>query len=130
MWRAFSEQRNNTRAEMSAGLPSRRATADQSNQAAPSKCATTPTVKHRRLGVRFPKAKLNTPSTAAELVKHNQGRASVHGVVPIEPTKRIEPSERARTACDTANGPIERAWAAPSCSLHYRRSSSSTRSNN
>jgi len=47
-------------------------------------------VKHRRLGVRFPKAELDTPSTAAELVEYHRGRASVHGVVPIEPTKRIE----------------------------------------
>ncbi len=35
------------------------------------------------LGVRFPKAKLNTASTAAELVEHHPGCARVHGVVPI-----------------------------------------------
>jgi hypothetical protein len=40
------------------------------------------------LGVRFPKAKLNTLSTAAELVEHHSGRARVHGVVPIEPADR------------------------------------------
>jgi hypothetical protein len=42
------------------------------------------------LGVRFPKAKLNTLSTAAELVEHHPGCARVHGVVPIEPADRIE----------------------------------------
>jgi hypothetical protein len=42
------------------------------------------------LGVRFPKAKLNTLSTAAELVEHHPGRARVHGVVPVEPADRIE----------------------------------------
>ena len=47
-------------------------------------------VKHRRLDVRFPKAKLDTPSTAAELVEYHRGRASVHRVVPIEPAERIE----------------------------------------
>jgi hypothetical protein len=44
------------------------------------------------LGVRFPKAKPNTPSTAAELVEHHPGRARVHGVVPVEPADRIERS--------------------------------------
>ena len=42
------------------------------------------------LGVRFPKAKLDTPSAAAELVEHHPDRASVHGVVPIEPADRIK----------------------------------------
>jgi len=42
------------------------------------------------LGVRFPKAKLNTLSTAAELVEHHPDRAGVHGVVPKEPADRIE----------------------------------------
>src|ERR1039458_4861652 len=41
------------------------------------------------LGVRFPKAKLNAPSTTAELVEHHSGRAGVHGVVPKEPADRI-----------------------------------------
>jgi hypothetical protein len=41
------------------------------------------------LGVWFPKAKLNAPSTAAELVEHHPGRARVHVVVPIEPAHRI-----------------------------------------
>ncbi len=34
--------------------------------------------------------RVNTPSTAAELVEHHPGRARVHGIVPIEPAKRIE----------------------------------------
>lgn len=42
------------------------------------------------LSVRSPKAKFNTPSTAAVLVEHHRGRARVHGVVPIEPAHRIE----------------------------------------
>jgi hypothetical protein len=50
------------------------------------------------LGVRFPKAKLNTPSTPPELVERHRGRARVHGVVPIEPAKR---SERAIHVVDT-----------------------------
>jgi hypothetical protein len=37
-------------------------------------------------------------STAAELVEHHPGRASVHGIVPIETAKRIE---RAIQAVDT-----------------------------
>ena len=36
-----------------------------------------------QLGVQFPKTKLNTTSTAAELVEYHPGRAGVHGVVPI-----------------------------------------------
>src|ERR1039458_6992555 len=42
-----------------------------------------------QLGVQFPKTKLNTTSTAAELVEYHPGRAGVHGVVPKEPADRI-----------------------------------------
>jgi len=41
------------------------------------------------LGVRFPKTKFNTVSTATELVERHPGRSRVHAVVPIEPAKRI-----------------------------------------
>ena len=47
-------------------------------------------VRDPTLGVRFPKAKLNTPSTAAELVEHHSGRSHVHGVVPKASADRIE----------------------------------------
>src|ERR1035437_2381159 len=42
-----------------------------------------------QLGVQFPTTKLNTTSTAAELVEYHPGRAGVHGVVPKEPADRI-----------------------------------------
>jgi hypothetical protein len=41
------------------------------------------------LGVRFLKAKLNTPSAATELVEHRPGQL-VHGAVSKEPADRIE----------------------------------------
>ena len=76
------------------------------------------------LGVRFPKAKLNTPSTAAELVEHHRGLAPVHGVVPKEPADRIE---RAIGVVDTDILNLDRqidpcAWSA----LRRRRKNSAT----
>jgi hypothetical protein len=42
------------------------------------------------LSVRFPEAKCNTLSTATELIERHPSCARMHGVMPIEPTDRIE----------------------------------------
>jgi hypothetical protein len=44
----------------------------------------------RPLGVRFPKAKLDTLGTPTILVEHHPRRARMHGIMPIEPTDRIK----------------------------------------